>query len=454
MAVRSGFFNSVNGDRKYDARRFAEYFASFIGNGVFPNPSTNLQVLAQTTPDMTVIVRPGKAWINGYILINDDDYVLQLDPADGVLHRIDRVVARYDVEDREIRLEVKKGTFASAPEPPALQRDTDAYELGLADIYISKGAISISQSNITDLRLNKEYCGIVHGLVDQVDTTTLFNQYQAWINEKKDEFDSDLIDYKTMKQDEIDNIQQQFENDFNTWFATIQDILDENVAGNLLNLINANTAAISTKAEQSDLENLQQEVSAHKGNIATEERHGLKVNQNGELEFYDGEKWNITAIKIPPNILFDHGDHTSKSGGWHEGYARSPGSNQNVFIQRSDHLYLFAQGTGNSSTTGAIGVDSGIAIDLSPYNTLKIEWEVIIEDLAHAILAVNAKKEQSYSDIIAGTTISSGDGSRRIDTLDISNLNDFYYISIYAYAQGVGNQKKVTVKVWKVWLEE
>ena len=110
MAIRSGFFNSKNGDRKYSASHFAEYFNSFIGNGVFPNPSTNLQVIS--SDNMSVIVRPGRAWINGYILINDDDYILNIDPADGILNRIDRVVARYDVVDREIRLEVKKGSFS------------------------------------------------------------------------------------------------------------------------------------------------------------------------------------------------------------------------------------------------------------------------------------------------------------------------------------------------------
>ena len=31
----SSFFNSVGGDRKYKAEDWAEYFGSFIGNGVF-----------------------------------------------------------------------------------------------------------------------------------------------------------------------------------------------------------------------------------------------------------------------------------------------------------------------------------------------------------------------------------------------------------------------------------
>ena len=236
MTIRSGFFNSVNGDRKYDAKRFAEYFATFIANGVFPNPSTNFQVVSNN--DMTVTVKPGKAWINGYVAIDDEDYILTIDSADGALNRIDRVVLRWDAVDREIRIEVKKGTFASSPVAPSLQRDADAYELGIADIRFNKGAVSITQASITDLRLSNEYCGIVHGLVEQVDTEVLFQDYLSWINQKKDEFNTDLVDYRTLKQGEIDNIVADFQNDFITWFATIQDILNENVAGNLLDIIN------------------------------------------------------------------------------------------------------------------------------------------------------------------------------------------------------------------------
>ena len=90
-----------------------------------------------------------------------------------------------------------------------MQRDADAYELGIADIYISNGVISITQANITDLRLNNELCGIVHGTVNQIDATNLFAQYDA---------------------------------EFRDWFAGLEDVLDENVAANLLNLINAHKA--------------------------------------------------------------------------------------------------------------------------------------------------------------------------------------------------------------------
>ncbi len=232
MAIRSGFFNGVNDDRLYDASRFAEYFATFIGNGVFPQPGDGLQVMSNN--DMTISIRPGKGWINGYIVINDTDYIIAIDPADGVLRRIDRIVLRWDIEDREIRIEVKKGAFASSPVVQPLQRDADAYELVLADIVVNKGAISISQANITDLRMNSELCGIVHALIDQVDFTTLFNQYQDWIDQKKAEYNTDLIDYKTAKYIEIQGILDGLHSDFINWFNTIVDILDTNAAGNLL----------------------------------------------------------------------------------------------------------------------------------------------------------------------------------------------------------------------------
>ncbi|OXS26404.1 MAG: hypothetical protein BI182_08395 [Acetobacterium sp. MES1] len=235
MAEQSGIFPSVNGDRKYFTSFFAEYFADFISNGIYPNPSTQCQVLANN--DMTVTLKPGNAYINGYKYINDSDKSLSIETADGVLKRIDRIVIRYTVLNREIKAYVKKGTFASTPTAPSLQRDADMWELGIADIYVANGAVSISQANITDLRLNSTYCGIVHGVIDQVDTTTIFNQFQAWYAETIDDATTDIA-----------SMLSAFQSSFNAWFANLQDILDENTAGNLLNMINTLTTRM-TEAE-------------------------------------------------------------------------------------------------------------------------------------------------------------------------------------------------------------
>lgn len=269
MAVRSGFFNSINGDRIYSATHWAEYFATFIGNGVFPNPSSNLQIASNN--NMTISVKAGKGWINGYILINDSDYLLDITPADGALNRIDRIVMRYDTVDREIRLEVKQGTFATNPTAPVLQRDADAFELALADIRVNAGAISISQANITDTRLNGDLCGIVHGVVDQVDTKTLFNQYQSWIAQEKLRFENDVDGWMTNEQDDFETWEQQQKNDFDMWFANIQDILGGNVAANLQNQITqlqADLGNIDAPSTQ-EFESLQSDFSAHRAESTT-----------------------------------------------------------------------------------------------------------------------------------------------------------------------------------------
>lgn len=222
---KSSFFNSINGDRKYKASDFAEFFNSFLTNGVFPNPSTNLQAIANG--NMTLTIRSGKAWINGYVYINDSDLPLSISAADGVLNRIDTVVVQFSTNNRNIKTVIKKGTAASSPVAPALQRDADIYEIGIANIYVAVGATDITQANVTDLRLNTSYCGIVNSLI-QADTTAIFNQYQSWFNTKTSQYQSDI---STMK--------SQFQSDFNTWFASVQAALGDDVAGNLLNKINA-----------------------------------------------------------------------------------------------------------------------------------------------------------------------------------------------------------------------
>ncbi len=221
---KSFVFNSINGDRRYKAEDFRDYFASFIGNGVFPNPATNLQVVA--TDGMDVKVRSGKAWINGAIYYNTDELILSLDHADSVLSRIDSIVLRFDNLERNITCKVKKGTFASNPIAQQLQKDEDAYELCIANILVQNGAISIAQSKITDTRLNSELCGIVTQAVNTIDTTELYRKLEAYI----DELGQDVQGW-------IDKATVEWEREFISWFNTIKDILDGDIAGSLANRI-------------------------------------------------------------------------------------------------------------------------------------------------------------------------------------------------------------------------
>ena len=78
--MRSGFFNSnIEGyddygnpiyDRAEEASFFADYFADFIGTGVYPNPSTGMQVVANG--GLNLLVRVGSCFIKGYRGVVED----------------------------------------------------------------------------------------------------------------------------------------------------------------------------------------------------------------------------------------------------------------------------------------------------------------------------------------------------------------------------------------------
>jgi hypothetical protein len=185
MAINSYFFNAVKVgdeyDRVYDANDFTSYLNLLVGNGVFANPSTTLQVRASS--GMDVIVGAGSGWINGLKMENTADLTLTVSAADSVLNRIDRVVFYADYTAREMGIDIIKGALAQNPQAPTLTRTASRYEMALADIYVAKLATSISASNITDRRQDSNLCGIVTGLIDQIDTTTLFTQFTSQFNE-------------------------------------------------------------------------------------------------------------------------------------------------------------------------------------------------------------------------------------------------------------------------------
>ena len=150
--MRSGFFNSEIieydaenmpvFDRAEEASFFAKYFSQFISNGVFPNPSTNMQVLAKE--GMNIKVDIGVCYINGYMGWVEPAETFEIEESD-LQARIDRIVARLDFTDRSIKLVVKKGTARGNPVAPTLQRDYDIYEIGLADIRVNANVIEITQ---------------------------------------------------------------------------------------------------------------------------------------------------------------------------------------------------------------------------------------------------------------------------------------------------------------------
>lgn len=250
---RCGFFNAnlvgEEYDRVYLAQHFAAYFASFIGNGIFAKHSNQLQVMEMTTPQMQISIEKGQGWINGYWYENTDMIYMPIDVADGALNRIDSVVLRLGFSERNIWLAVKKGTPSTNPSAPEVTRTADYYELQLATISIPANSIKITQAQITDTRMNQDICGWVTGVVDQLDTTTLFNQFETYFEEFK----------------------QLNENEFTTWFNHIKGQLSEDAAGKIQIELDEHEARLNNLETNDDFAIMKREIMAPYGYFGIEQ---------------------------------------------------------------------------------------------------------------------------------------------------------------------------------------
>ena len=170
-------------DRLYDSQDWADYFRQFIGNGVYPNPSSGLRV-DSIHNSMVLTVRMGSAFLRGRFYLQRRDFQFPVAPAHLTLGRRDIVVCRHNIVARTSQLFYIPGTPAITPQVPAITRNDDVFDLQLCTITVNPNAQSITQANILDTRLNNAVCGMVTGLIQQVDTTQLFNQYQTFLNQQ------------------------------------------------------------------------------------------------------------------------------------------------------------------------------------------------------------------------------------------------------------------------------
>jgi hypothetical protein len=208
MAITSGFFNSVNGDRLYNAEQMTLYFEGLISNGIYENIGDKFHVTAGE--GMSVIVGTGRAMIKSRWVKNDAPITLQIDPADTSMNRYDAIFLRYNANTREIGLVLAKGEYTSGyPSSPHYIRTNDIYDLQLATIKVMKNTTAITQDMIVDFRMTA-LCGFVTGLIKQVDTSTLYNQWQTAYENYFNRTTAALDAYFEAKTDE-----------YETWFASL-----------------------------------------------------------------------------------------------------------------------------------------------------------------------------------------------------------------------------------------
>lgn len=200
----SGFFNSVNGDRLYNAQQMSEIFEGLITDGVYESVGNKMAV--QPNSGMTIQIATGRGWFGKHWVNNDSEYTLTLAQSDVILNRYVAVCIKVDDTDavRDAVPYLKYSEFATTPVKPSMIRTETVKEYCLAYIYIKAGATAITASDIIDTRADESLCGWVTGLIEQLSTATLFEQFTAI---------------------------------FNDWFTGLQDLINANTETMLVNAL-------------------------------------------------------------------------------------------------------------------------------------------------------------------------------------------------------------------------
>lgn len=193
MTYTSGFFNSVNHDRTYDADTFGSMFDGVINDGVFQTWGKGMIVSA--VGGLVVTVGTGRAWFNHTWTVVTADERLKLAAGSPSMPRIDSVVLRVDKSTsvRMNRIYIKQGQASGSPSRPSLENTSTVREYVLADIRVNNGATGISQSNITNqIGRDTPFAALVNNTFDSA------NLIRQWESQFQDFIAKSTLDPKVL----------------------------------------------------------------------------------------------------------------------------------------------------------------------------------------------------------------------------------------------------------------
>ena len=250
MSVSSGFFNSLNGDRKYNAAQMSAIFDGLIIDGIFASIGTAFAVKA--AGGLTVNVGIGKAWFDHTWTVNDSILPMTAPEAEVLLDRIDAVVLEVNGMEsvRENTIKFVKGNPSSAPSRPTLTNEGNVHQYPLCYIYRKYGTAVINQADITPM-VGTESTPFVTGILQTISLDELLGKWQDeldrftdarskevddWIAQEESDFTAWFNKMKADLQQEQTVLDQWIASeqaDFLAWYNQMKDQLSGDVAGNL-----------------------------------------------------------------------------------------------------------------------------------------------------------------------------------------------------------------------------
>ena len=224
MSVTSGFFNSYNGDRKYNAEQMSAIFDGVINDGIFANIGTAFSVKAQSGKTVTVGI--GRAWFKSTWIYNDAILPLEATESAVLLDRYDAVVIEVD-RSTAVRLgtiKIIEGTPASTPQRPAMTKTVEVNQYPLAYLYRKAGSMEITQADITNM-IGSAETPFVTGILQVIKLNELLGQWES----------------------QLDQFVASEESSFSTWFEKIKGQLSLDAAANIQTRFNRFNEVLSVK---------------------------------------------------------------------------------------------------------------------------------------------------------------------------------------------------------------
>lgn len=318
MAFSYGFYNSLNGDRKYDSEDLSRMFDGIIYDGVIGAVGDTFAVKAGT--GNTVNVSSGRAWFNHTWTYNDAPMPISCGSAAVLLDRYDAIVLEVNAASdvRKNSIKVVTGTEASNPAKPTMENTEFVHQYPLAYILRKAGESAISQGNIENMVGTSE-CPLCTGV------------------------------FKTMT---MDQILAQWDAQFNTWFESAKGTLSGDAAGNLM----AKIEAVEDKLDQDTLLHITTATNAgahnaiyrgkYLGASATATQYAV-IAEGTFDDLYIGDYWTIGGVNyriaafdyylncgdtactahhvviVPDTCLYTAQMHNTNSGGYEGGSANT-----------------------------------------------------------------------------------------------------------------------------------
>lgn len=249
MSFASGFFNSVDHDRLYDATDISRLFDGLIRDGIFASIGDCLVV--KQSNKMNVTVGTGRAWFNHTWSYNDALYPVTIPPSEILMDRIDAIVLEINsVESvRANSIKLIKGTPASTPTKPALTNTKEVHQYPLAYVTVGKEVTSIRQADIENC-VGTSACPFVTGILEVISIEQLIPQWRdilnrfveentanfnTWMNGEKQDYQAwltaakkEITDWQATSKSDYQKWYDSIKNGYDQWFATIKAAYDAN----------------------------------------------------------------------------------------------------------------------------------------------------------------------------------------------------------------------------------